>query len=922
MKEIFTNVQKMLGKPYNDLHFLLKALKEVLSESNEKEISEQIPWIKKLSNIDSNKLTSKHIQLYSLVFQLINMVEVNGAVQQRRKREEHLLASINGLWANNFKELKELSISQNDIINILPKVKVEPVLTAHPTEAKRATVLEEHRELYLLLVQRENSMYTKAEQENIRQKIKASLFRLWKTGEIFMEKPDVPSELRNILHYLVNVFPEVISVLDRRMVQAWENTGFDSNELFNEMAFPKISFGNWVGGDRDGHPLVTAKVTEDTLMQLRLNAMVVVRRQLISLVKRLSFTCDMNTAYPPLKERSYQIVKELNKDGEMALSRNKGEAFRQFINLMLAKMPLDTRRGHATELKDFDGCYHQSSELLNDLHILRNALLEQNAKIIADQEIFNAIRVVECFGFRLAHLDVRQNSAFHDKALSQLMDAAGLNGKNFLNWNEKEKLKFINEELHSKRPFAHAKYKLEKNAQNVIDVYRVIENFTSKYGTGGIGSFIVSMTRSLSDLLVVYLLARECGLIKQTAEGSVCIIPVVPLFETIEDLENAPNILKSFLSHPFMQRSLSYLKNTRNEPEKIQQVMVGYSDSNKDGGIMASQWGLYKAQSQLSQIGRELNVKIQFFHGKGGSISRGAGPTHYFLNALPHSTVNGNIRLTEQGETIAQKYANKANAEYNLELLLASSASKTIESKFTKRKQHPLADILEDLAKESKKHYTQLISEKGFIQFFREATPIDAIESSKIGSRPSRRSGAQTLRDLRAIPWVFSWSQSRFNMTSWYGLGTALNTLQHQKPKAYEKFKYAIKHDPFIRYVLTNVDTSLAATDTSIMKQYASLVSNENVKNHFLNLFLKELEVTKTILFDLLENDISERRPQHYYSNQLRASLMTLLHQRQIFLLKKWRKEKTEDNSEVTEKTLLDLLININAIAGAMRNTG
>ncbi|MEM8893270.1 MAG: phosphoenolpyruvate carboxylase [Bacteroidota bacterium] len=922
MREILAEIKDKLGKPYEDLYFLLEALKEVLIENGEETIAGQIPWINDLSSEDFKNLTPKHVQLYSLVFQLVNMVEVNGAVQQRRAKEDKELSSINGLWANQIKGLLEIGLDGEQIAEHLHKVKIEPVLTAHPTEAKRATVLEHHRELYLLMVQRENTMYTRMELLNIRHNIKLSLYRLWKTGEIFVEKPDVPSELRNIMHYLVNVFPEVIPVLDRRMLQAWREAGLDRELIWEQHAFPKINFGDWVGGDRDGHPFVTADVTASTLDQLRLNAMVVVRRRLNSLVKNLSFACDLEQVNPQLRERAYQMIIQLGDDGEPALSRNKGEAFRQFVNLIMAKMPLDTKRGHATELKEFPGAYITADEMLSDLRLLKSALLDFGAKVVAQDEVITTIRIVETFGFHLAHLDIRQNSAFHDNAIAQLMNAAGLNGQEFLNWDEEQRLAFINKELESNRPFAHAKSTLGPNAQAVVECLQVVEQHVSKYGTEGIGSFIVSMTRSLSDLLIVYLLARECGLIKQTDEGLICVIPVVPLLETIEDLENGPEILKSFLLHPFTKRSLTYLQHARNWDEKVQQVMVGYSDSNKDGGILASQWGLYKAQAKLSQVGRELDTKIRFFHGKGGSISRGAGPTHYFISALPHSTVNGDLRLTEQGETIAQKYANKVNAEYNIELLTASTAAKFIRGKYTERKDHSLANIIDRMAAESKKHYSALMHEEGFIPFFREATPIDAIESSRIGSRPSRRSGAQSLSDLRAIPWVFSWSQSRFNMTSWYGLGTTLSNLKKNDKKAYADFKEATGHDPFIRYVLTNVDTSLAATDEEIMKKYASLVTDKKIRDKFLDKFLIELKLTRDALHDLLGKDISERRVSHYYSNKLRTSLMLHLHDRQINLLRTWRAEKDTGNAQKNERTLLELLTTINAIAGAMRNTG
>ena len=923
MQEILKNVQENLGKPYEDLQYLLEALQEVLQENDEAEMASQIPWINDIPEIKPEELTPKHIQLYSLIFQLVNMVETNGAVQSRRSKEDDELTSINGLWANNFKKLKELGIDQDEIAKAIPKIRIEPVLTAHPTEAKRATVLEHHRELYLLLVQRENSMFTKKERENIRHNVKLTLYRLWKTGEIFVEKPDVTSELRNILHYLVNVFPLIVPSLDRRMMQAWSEVGFDKETIYKNNAFPRISFGDWVGGDRDGHPFVTGEVTSDTLAKLRLNALVVIRRKLLSLVQRLSFAQSSKDAYPKLRDRLYAMIEDLGEVGKQSYHRNRGEVFRQFVNMILAKMPLDTKRGHATELKQFEGAYVEASEMLEDLKLLQEALIEYGARSVAYDDVFNAIRIVETFGFHLAKLDIRQNSAFHDKAIGQLMEAAGIDGgKNFSEWSEEKRVTFLSNELMSNRPFTHQKSVLGENAKAVTDALRAVEAHVSAYGVSGIGSFIVSMTRSLSDLLVVYLLARECGLTKQTENGLVCMIPVVPLLETIEDLENGPHIIASFLQHPFTQRSLKYIASLNKEADLIQQVMVGYSDSNKDGGIMASQWHLFKAQDRLSQVGKEYGVRIRFFHGKGGSISRGAGPTHYFIQALPHGTVNGDLRLTEQGETIAQKYANKVNAEYNLELLVASTMSKYVANQHTERKPHPLAELLEKLAKESKAHFKKLTHEEGFIQFFREATPIDAIESSKIGSRPSRRSGAQTLDDLRAIPWVFSWSQSRFNMTSWYGLGTTLTNLKNEDPKQYQVFKDSIAHDPFIRYVLTNVDTSLSATDVDIMRDYAGLVTNDEIRDKFLNYFIEEFERTRDMLLELLEKDISERRKSHHYSTQLRASLMIHLHKKQIALLKKWRAEKAANNGEGSEETLLELLITINAIAGAMGNTG
>lgn len=922
MNIILKEVQDKLGKPYKDLEFLLTCLKDVLEQNGEKEIAKDIPFIDKFPFKDGKEMSSKHVQLYSLVFQLVNMVEVNAAVQNRRRKEnESALYEVNGLFAKNIKELLEANISEDQILEKLADTTVEPVLTAHPTEAKRATVLDHHRELYLHIVSLENKMYSENELLNIRHNIKLTLYRLWKTGEIYLEKPDVGSELRNIIHYLVNVFPEVIPVLDRRLIQAWASCDLDKQKLLEKHGFPKIAFGNWVGGDRDGHPLITEEVTADTLNSLRLNAFVVLKRKLTRLVKQLSFTCELTECSEEFNDRLKAMVSDLGEAGQLALKRNKGESFRQFVNLMITKLPVVIERGHATQLSKHVGRYMLSKDLLKDLRLLKEELIRFGAQGIAYDDTNLAIRCVEVFGFHLAKLDVRQNSAFHDKAIEQLLEAAQFEKTNFSEWDEKQRVEFLSKELKSNRPFTHKNAKLGPNASAVISCYQVVEEHISQFGLDGIGSFIVSMTRSLSDLLSVYLLAREAGLTEATKEhGLICKVPVVPLLETIEDLENGPEIMEKFLSHEMTKRSLAYLRDYNEKEVPSQQIMVGYSDSNKDGGIIASQWNLYKAQYKLSEIGAAQGVKLSFFHGKGGSISRGSGPTHYFIKALPYQSVQGNVRLTEQGETIAQKYENKVNAEYNLELLVANTLSKRLLDENSERKYHPLADILDGLARESKAHYEKLTHEEGFIEFFRKATPIDAIETSKIGSRPAKRTGANTLEDLRAIPWVFSWSQSRFHMTSWYGVGTALTNLKNSRPEEYNKFKKATQSDPFIRYVLTNVDTSLAATDEGVIEMYADLVDTVEVKDKFKEFFLGELKRTREMLMDLLEETIESRRRNHHYSNFLRSPLMKHLHEKQVSLLRTWRSDRA--NGIENPGLQQELMLTINAIASAMRNTG
>ncbi len=912
-------LEQEIGKPYKDLRFLLEALDEILIENGEANIAQSIPWIHPESGEDLPSV-SKLVQLYSLIFQLVNMVEINHAVQQRRAVEDIDITKVNGLWAQDISRALEQGISEKEILAELHEISIEPVLTAHPTEAKRATVLEHHRELYLLLVQLENQMYSKQEQLNTRNNIKLSLYRLWKTGEIYLEKPNVSSELRNVLHYLVNVFPQVVPIVDRRLEQALDHLGREKDLVKTAHAYPQIRFGNWVGGDRDGHPLVTANVTRETLLTLRLNAFVVIRRKLVELVRKMSFSHSLEACSLTFQNRVVELAGQLGSKGEKGLVRNQGEAFRQILHLMINKLPVDTERGHATKLSEQPGSYRHSKTLISDLRLLQEELLSFGARTIAYSDVKDAIRLVSVFGFHLAALDIRQNSAFHDKAITQLLEAAHLPETDFADWEEAKRAKFLLDELELARPFIHPRTILENEALAVMDCYRLVESHTFKYGFNCIGSFIVSMTRSFSDLMAVYVLAREAGLAFMGPDGLVLKVHVVPLLETIDDLENGPAILKEYFETPIVKRSLVYYQEHNGLKNPQQQVMVGYSDSNKDGGIIASQWHLYKAQYRITELAEKYGIDIRFFHGKGGSISRGSGPTHYFLRALSHGSPGGHIRLTEQGETIAQKYANKVNAAYNIELLAANTLFKTLLDNHKERKFHENENLIEWLANESKSYYEALLKSDGFIPYFRQATPIDAIESSKIGSRPAKRTGANTLEDLRAIPWVFSWSQARYHMTSWFGLGSALQKMKEEKPEFYGTLAKALKTDDFLRYVFTNVDTSLAATDPDTMRAYAELVKDESLRKRFLGIFLDELELVKTHLSTLFGRSFEERRKNHYHSNQLRSVLMEILHQEQICLLDKWRKEK--EQGQVSEKTQMELLLSINAIAGANRNTG
>jgi len=894
-----------------DFRFLKACFQEVLEECHEHELARLIGEDLEQPPANGQAWPARAAQVQSIIFQLLNMAEENAAAQGRRSREaESGFAGERGLWGRTLLRLKELGLTGREIADSLHGIRVEPVLTAHPTEAKRATILEYHRELYLLLVKRENQMWTPQERESIRGEIKGVIERIWRAGEIFLEKPDVPSELRNVIHYLRLTFPDALLAHDVRMRQAWEEAGFDPGLLGGSASLPRLSFGNWVGGDRDGHPFVTAQVTSDTLDTLRQNAVDLLRERLLTLTRRLGFTELWQEPPHALTLRNQQMANEMGELGVATLARNPREPWRQFVGLILARLPGDGA----------PNAYGSPRELIADLELLKNSLLEIDARRVVRVEVEPVIRLAATFGFHLAVLDIRQNSAFHDRALEQLFAAAGVDASDYSQWPEQRRRDLLERELATARPLAPPLARLENEAAAVLDCHRVLVRELAGRGRGGLGSLIVSMTRDVSDLLAVFLLARETGLAFQGPDGLVCDLPVVPLFETIDDLHRAPEILRAFLAHPVTRRSLEHQRRAQEEHQPVQQVMIGYSDSNKDGGILASQWSLYRAQEALTRVGRESGVTIRFFHGRGGTVSRGAGPTDSFIDALPDHALEGGMRLTEQGETIAQKYANRITAVHNLELLLAGATGAVLADRLQPASQHDLETVMDRLAESSRLAYERLIGADGFFQFFRQATPIDVIEQSRIGSRPARRTGKQSIEDLRAIPWVFSWSQSRFYLTGWFGVGSALEELKREDESGYALLKREAFQWPPLQYLLKNVGAMILSADVDLMREYASLVEDPDVRARISTLLEEEFARTRRMLEDLHGDSLEERLSQLSRVIELRRHNLGMLHRQQIELIREWR--ALPETSPEREPLLLRLLLSVNAVASGLRTTG
>lgn len=897
----------------SDLRYLMEAFGQTLQRLGEDELAARLPWLHSHEAADS-EASRKLGQAYSTAFQLLNIVEERTASRVRRKRETKAGPEAEkGLWSASLKKLVQAGHLEVEILDVLRSVLVEPVLTAHPTESKRETARERHREIYDLMNKHENADYTPREQRRLQQQLEIQLESLWRTGEIHVTRPTIDAELQNALYYLRDVFPETLARAHVHLREAWESCGFKPEALDDLQ--PLVTFGTWIGGDRDGHPFVTAEVTENALKALRVNALRVQRRSL----EALGHHVPLSSLFQQVPESLKGLVKRLSDllegqpgvDVAYILERNHEEPWRAAAYLMRARVLL------AIEHPGTEGGYRTPDELLADLDCFAASLNECGASALVRDWVVPFKRQITAFGFHAAALDVRQNSAFHDKALSQLLALAGEpEGESFAQWPQEKKRALLERELASPRPFLAPGMTAGPEADTVLACHRVLADHVVRHGTAGLGALIVSMTRSVEDLFVVYLLAREAGLAEWKDGGLCCPLPVTPLFETMADLEAGPGIVTEFLEHPVTKRSLA----VSGKPSL--QMMVGYSDSNKDCGILASQWALHRAQAALSRTALDRGIRPVFFHGRGGTVGRGAGPTHFFMEALPPGSLQGHLRMTEQGETIAQKYAHFASAVYNIELLMASATCATAESARLPEEPKALGEILDQLAAWSRDAYRALLHAPNFMEFYREATPIDALENARIGSRPARRTGKATLEDLRAIPWVFSWTQSRFYLPGWFGAGSAFAKLRDEAPAAWEQIKQAAPDNPFLRYVLSNIESSLVSANEPWMREYAGLVTREEVRQPILEQILAEFHRTQSALDEVFQGTFATRRPRMAFTLQIREQPLAVLHRQQLALLKKWRGLQAEGRNEEAEGLIPDLLVSVNAVASGLRTTG
>lgn len=901
MHDVTNRSRVDVGAVTRDARALLQIFTRILHECQRPRAALALPLV---GDPSAGPMDDDAVRAATIGFHLVSLVEQRAATRHRLEGEQ-LGRVESGLFRSTLLPLAH-GTEPERVRAAVGRVWIEPVLTAHPTEARRTSALEQYRALYQLLpADRPLDALAAPALEDVA----AALERLFRSGEVRVRKPDLRDERAVVIDVLTATIPSVLTAVDSRLKDAWRAAGFEPHP----MPQPRITFASWVGGDRDGHPLVTPEVTHESLLAYRGAALDLHRRALCRLASRLGLSTLSHATPASLASAIARASDSLGPRARDPLSRNPEEPWRTWINLMAARLP-DT-----AEAAPGPGQYTAAQELIEDLEVLSASLAEVSAERLVRVEVAPVLRAVRAFGLHLVSLDVRQNSRMHDLAVEQLLAAAGEREHGFGQWEEARRISLLERELATTRPFALPEVSLGAEGDAVVQALREVARWHRRHGAAGLGAIIVSMTRSVSDLLVPFLLAREAGLLVKTDEGPICPLPVVPLFETIDDLERAPEILDALLSNALVARSLEHARRAAGDERATQQVMVGYSDSNKDGGIVASLWGLHRAEARLLEVAGRHGVALRFFHGRGGTLSRGAGPTHRFLSAMPAGALEGGLRLTEQGETIFQKYGTVDAASYNLELLVAGAARRLLldGGERDAPASAELVDAMDRVARHARGAYEALVRDEGFLRFFREATPIDVIETSGIGSRPSRRTGMATLADLRAIPWVFAWAQSRFALTGWYGLGAGLEALAREDPSLHDRLVACALEWPPLRYIVGNASVSLLSSELNVARGYAGLVSDGSVRDRVMAAIEAEHARTRAALERVYGGALEERRGRVASLLALRSDGLRAMHAQQRLLLTEWRARGRDD--EALRRSLLGT---VNAIAAGLRTTG
>ena len=876
-----------------------------------------------IESIDFNTGT-KVIKAFLTYFDLINIAEQHHRMRRRSELEarQHSPAQQDSLQA----VYKQAEDDPETLKSALENMDIQVVFTAHPTEITRRTVFLKQLAIADCLYKKDHPPLTHREKEALEERLASAVETLWLSDHVMYFKPSVLDEVRYGLYHFEHIIIDAILDLHAELRKKLDSLSDDKSYPARKFA----AFGSWIGGDRDGNPFVTPDITLKALLFQRNLILKKYMKDLDELFNELSHSDNWVAVLPELAksvEREFGFLPQDTKD--RITQRFMHEPLRQKILIMHEKI-----KNNVEILNSQNGCekslfYKSATEFRDDLLLLRRGLLEGGCKL-GLRSVTRLLDSCDIFGFHLAKLDIRQHSARHTSALDEICKSIGALPKPYADLNEAERIEFLSKELNTKRPLIPHELHYSSETADTVRVFRQMAQCQDQFGVESLDTYIVSMTQEMSDLFCILLFAKEAGFFAEAYPHRT--ISVVPLFETIGDLRRAPEILNNLLTNPVYSKYLE-------KRGKVQEIMIGYSDSGKDGGIATSNWELYKVQKQLVAIAGKHNVKLRLFHGRGGTIGRGGGPTHRAIMSQPPGTVAGRIKITEQGEVISAKYSLHTIAVRNFEQLAAAVLETSIHEASGKQfsdEPQSWTDFMEEFSQDAFEAYRSIIyGDPDFVRFFHQATPINEISHLRMGSRPTRRkSGSPSITDLRAIPWVFAWTQSRFILPAWYGLGSAYQLQLDKHGETHLEFMRQLYKDwPFFHGLISKIETALAVADMNIAIFYAdTLVRDKELKDKYLDRIVKEYELCRKAVFAISQHESLLSDNQFLQrSIALRNPYVDPLSYLQVRFLREWRDEhhKLMKESGVAlvapdERDLLleTILMSINGVAAGLQSTG
>lgn len=826
-----------------------------------------------------------------LFAQILNIAEDVHHERRRQIHEEAGRGGAEGSLTETVRRLKAGKADGKSVQRQLDNTSVTAVLTAHPTEVQRQTVLSFNRRIRALLPQRERCTNADA-LARLRREIDTILLGLWQTSETRRHKLSVNDEINNGVSIFPMSFFEALPKLYRNMEH-------DFQMVYPDVCVPNIlKIGGWIGGDRDGNPFVSAETLRfafrrhaDAVFRFYRGELDKLYRELPLSIRRVKVNDDV------------MALAALSPDEELARTE---EPYRRAIAYIMARA-----MGKARALGLGMGCkfgflepYASAQEFLDDLKKLQRSLIDNGSRLLAEGRLADLIRSVSVFGFHMMPLDLRQHAGKHADVVAELFQHAGLEDYNSL--NEEQKQAVLLRELSHQRPLYSPFITYSDHTRHELAIFNEARKIKDEFGEDAVTQSIISNCEQPSDLLALALLLKESGLLAVENGKPHSRINIVPLFETIEALENACPVMETMFRLDWYDALLESRGN-------IQEIMLGYSDSNKDGGYVTSSWCLYQAELGLVELFKKYDVRMRLFHGRGGSVGRGGGPSYQAILAQPAGSVAGQIRITEQGEVITAKYADPGNAQRNLETLVAA----TLEAGILPDKKDPDAKLMQALSDVSFKYYRELITHPDFIDYFLQTSPIQEIATLNLGSRPASRKTLARIQDLRAIPWVFSWMQNRLMLPAWYGFGSAVETLCEDKPETLAALREHAQSNPFFQAMLSNMEQVMAKTDITLAENYAGLSESPDKAKVIFGMIKEEYQRSRKALLDLLQTEELLRDNRSLArSLALRIPYLNALNGLQVAMLKRLRKEP--DNPHA----LLMVHLTINGVAQGLRNTG